>query len=111
MYLSTFLKNAPYSIEEVCIKHSVSKLYAFGSSVNGQFNEASSDIDLLVTIGIEDPMERGLTLLSLWDSLEGFFGRKVDLLTENSIHNPYLKQSIEKERQLIYDRQATKVIG
>lgn len=48
-------------------------------------------------------------LLSFWDSLEILFDRKVDLLTEDSINNPYLKKSIESTKKLIYDGQGEKV--
>jgi len=45
----------------------------------------------------------------LWDNLELFFNRKVDLLTDNSIHNPYLRKSIDSTKKLIYDGQGEKV--
>jgi hypothetical protein len=78
-------------------------MYAFGSSITDRFDEAKSDIDLLVDVDIADPVCRGKTLLSLWDELEVFFSRKVDLLTEASLRNPYLKANILRTRKLIYD--------
>ncbi len=33
--------------------------------------------------------------MSLWDTFEVLFQRKVDLLTYKSINNPFLKQSID----------------
>jgi len=68
-----------------------------------RFDMEKSDIDLLVDIDLPDPVERGETLLSLWDTFEMFFKRKVDLLTESSIHNPYLRRSIDSTKVLIYD--------
>jgi len=53
--------------------------------------------------------DRGDALLSLWDKLEAFFKRKVDLLTEDSIRNPYLESSINQTKKLIYDRDGEKV--
>jgi predicted nucleotidyltransferase len=38
-----------------------------------------------------------------------FFARKVDLLSEPSIRNPYLKANIEQTRKLIYDREGEKI--
>jgi len=67
-------------------------MYAFGSATNDTFDEQSSDIDLVVELNESDPVERGEKLLSLWDKLELIFNRKVDLITETSIHNPYLKK-------------------
>jgi uncharacterized protein len=73
----------------LCKMHKVKTLYAFGSSTNVSFREGSSDIDLLVELDIEDPIERGENLMSLWDKLEVFFHSKVDLLTTGSIKTPY----------------------
>ncbi|MFM9837834.1 MAG: nucleotidyltransferase family protein [Cyclobacteriaceae bacterium] len=94
---------------ELCIAHKVDRLYAFGSSITDHFDFEKSDIDVLVDLDLKDPLEYGETLLSLWDNLESFFKRKVDLLTDESIHNPYLRKSIEATKMLIYDRQGEKV--
>jgi len=75
----------------LCKSHDLKTLYAFGSATNDQFNEASSDIDLLVELDTKDPIKRGENLLDLWDKFEKFFQRKVDLLTTSSIRNPILK--------------------
>jgi uncharacterized protein len=87
----------------LCQDHNVKYIYAFGSSTNDRFNFTTSDIDLLLEIEVTDPVERGEKLMSLWDHLESFFKRKVDLLTESSLRNPYLKSSIENTKVLIYD--------
>jgi len=87
----------------LCKSHNVKYLYAFGSSTDDRFDPNRSDIDLLVEIDSSDPLDRGEKLLSLWDLFENFFNRKVDLLTESSIRNPYLTKSIESTKVLIYD--------
>lgn|SRR5690606_10933041 len=93
----------------LCRQHKVSKLYAFGSSINENFDPAKSDIDLVVELDIADPIEYGGTLMSLWDRLEELFSRRVDLLTTDSIKNPYLKKNIEATKKMIYDGQGEKV--
>lgn len=93
----------------MCQLHEVKYLYAFGSSVNEKFDVSSSDIDLQVDIDEPDPVERGEKLISLWDSFELFFHRKVDLLTDASIRNPYLRKNIDSTKILIYDRSGEKV--
>ncbi|MFV0566095.1 MAG: nucleotidyltransferase family protein [Flavobacteriaceae bacterium] len=87
----------------LCKTHNVKNLYAFGSSVTNQFDEDSSDIDLLIEIDADDPIERGESLISIWDKFEQFFQRKVDLLTDNSIKNPILRKNIDATKVLIYD--------
>lgn len=86
-----------------CLNHNVKYLYAFGSSTTDRFDSEKSDIDLLVEIDTPDPLERGEKLLSLWDTFESFFQRKVDLLTDSSIKNPYLRKSIDSTKILIYE--------
>ena len=85
----------------LCQKHKVKELYAFGSVVNERFTD-NSDIDLLVEIDEHDSIRKGKLLLSIWDGFEAHFGRKVDLLTPNSLKNPYLKASIDETKKLVY---------
>lgn len=93
----------------LCKSHNVKSLYAFGSSITSRFNEDSSDIDLLIEIDNDDPIERGENLMDIWDKFEQFFQRKVDLLTNASIKNPILRESIDSTKILIYDGQKQEV--
>ncbi len=94
----------------LCKDHNVKYLYAFGSSVSEKFDADRSDIDLLVEIDSEDPLDRGEKLLSLWDLFENFFNCKVDLLTDSSIRNPFLRKSIDSSKVLIYDGSGQKIL-
>jgi predicted nucleotidyltransferase len=109
MNLNTILKERNADFIKICASHRVEKIYAFGSSITDHFDPAKSDIDLIVELDIEDPIEYGENLISIWNTLESFFNRKVDLLTEESIQNPYLRKSIEATKKLIYDGQSEKV--
>ena len=109
MHLITILKEHHADFIKICASHQVEKIYVFGSSITDHFDPAKSDIDLIVELDIQDPIEYGENLLSLWNTLESFFNRKVDLLTEESLQNPYLRKSIEATKKLIYDRQGEKV--
>jgi len=94
----------------LCKNHKVKYLYAFGSSVSEKFDPEKSDIDLLVEIDSKDPIDRGEKLLSLWDLFEDFFNRKVDLLTDASIRNPFLRKNIDSTKVLIYDGSGQKIL-
>ena len=109
MNLKDAIKSRPYEFESLCKNHNVKTLYAFGSSINDNFKEESSDIDLLVELNTEDPILRGEMLLNIWDKLEAFFQRKVDLITYNAIKNPILKKSINATKIIIYDGKELKV--
>lgn len=102
MVINDLIRNRDGFID-LCQSHHVKQIYAFGSSVSGDFDPGKSDIDLLVEIDEPDPIERGEKILSLWDKLEAFFKRKVDLLTNPNIRNPYLRQSVNESKVLIYD--------
>lgn len=93
----------------LCQNHNVRYLYAFGSSTSDTFDSSNSDIDLLVEIDAMDALDRGEKLISLWDTFERFFHRKVDLLTESSIKNPYLRKSIDSTKILIYDGKGAQI--
>ncbi|MEM7514016.1 MAG: nucleotidyltransferase domain-containing protein, partial [Bacteroidota bacterium] len=91
--------------------HKVDKLFAFGSVVGPAFDAEKSDLDFLVVMMDVSPLEKGELLLSLWDKLEDLFKLKVDLLSINSISNPYLQKSIDASKVLIYDRSSQKVFS
>lgn len=103
MNLKDSIKNGFSDFLHLCKAHKVKTLHAFGSSITDRFNERTSDIDLLIEMDIDDPIERGENLLMIWDKFEQFFQRKVDLLTNSSIKNPILRRTIDAEKQLIYD--------
>jgi|SRR5690554_539119 len=109
MNLNSLIKEDYEGFVDLCKQHKVSKIYGFGSSITENFDPAKSNIDLVVDLNINDPIEYGERLFSLWDGLEKFFNRKVDLLTEDSIKNPYLRKSIEATKKLVYDGQGAKV--
>jgi predicted nucleotidyltransferase len=89
--------------------NAVKRFYIFGSALTSLFDEATSDIDVLVETENLPPEEKGEQLIKLWEDLETLFARKVDLLTENSLRNPYLTREITETRKLIYDGQSKQI--
>jgi predicted nucleotidyltransferase len=88
----------------ICKKYDVVSLYVFGSAINGNFNPKTSDIDLIIELDDSDPVAKGEKLMKIWTEAEELFGRKVDLLTNKKIKNPFLQREIERSKQLLYDR-------
>jgi predicted nucleotidyltransferase len=109
MRLSEDISRHRQQFADLCQKHKVKYLYAFGSSITEKFDVDKSDIDLVVEVDEDDPVKKGNYLISLWDNFELFFHRRVDLLTESSIKNPYLKNSIDSTKILIYDGTRSKI--
>ncbi len=95
---------------ELCKSHDVKKLYVFGSALTKDFNPGKSDIDIVVEIAENDPVEKGEKLMKLWEKLEDFFKRKVDMLTDQPIKNSYLKLSVDRTKVLIYDGEGQKIL-
>ena len=102
--MDSIYKEQLEKVIDLCEKHNVKRLYAFGSFLTDRFIPGKSDIDFLVELEPMDPVERGENLIQLWDELEILFRNKVDLLTDQSIRNPYFKTAVEQSKRLIYDR-------
>jgi uncharacterized protein len=47
--------------------------------------------------------------MELAEGLEALFGRKVDLVTERSIRNPYFRKTVEASRLVIYNRRSPQI--
>lgn len=88
-------------LNKLCAKYDVKSMYIFGSVLKRDFNQ-DSDIDILVDfkeLSIEQYTDN---YFDLHHDLEKLLGRKIDLITERSLTNPYLIKSIEESRQLLY---------
>jgi len=98
-------------LSELCSQFGVERMYAFGSVVTDKFDPEKSDLDFIVELEKMTLLNRGEKLISLWEALEDLFSKKVDLITDQPIKNQYLRASIEKTKQLIYDRESEKVLS
>jgi len=96
-----FIQNHINAINKLCKSHKVKSLYAFGSVLTDRFND-DSDIDLVVDFQPQEVLDYGDNYYDLKFSLQEILKRPIDLLEERAIKNPYFRQSLEKERQLIY---------
>lgn len=82
--------------------HKITSAYVFGSVLSDKFNE-QSDVDFLVNIQTDlDPVETGGHLWDLTYELEDLLKRKVDLLTERSLKNPYFIKQLNETKFPIY---------
>lgn len=99
--LQKFIFERKTEIESLCMMYDVKTMYFFGSACSDRFND-KSDIDILISfkdISIERYTDN---FFNLHEELEKLFKRKVDLLTESSVVNPFLRESIEESRELLY---------
>lgn len=88
-------------IRELCQLYDIQSMYVFGSVCTDKFND-KSDVDLLISfkdISIEKYTDN---YFELHYRLEELLNRKIDLLTENSLSNPYFIEAVEETKQLLY---------
>ena len=95
------IKSNIEKIKTFCKKHKVVKLFVFGFVLTDRFNE-ESDIDFVVNFDKEHVTDYFDNYFNLKYALENLFKRKVDLLEEQTIRNPYLKKSVDETKTLIY---------
>ncbi len=97
MYLDQYL----VSLKSLCKQNKVKTLYVFGSVLTDKFNE-ESDIDLVVDIDSNDPFDYADHYFNLKFALQDLLKRPVDLLENKAIKNPFIRNNIDKSKQLIY---------
>lgn len=95
-------------IEALCDKYFVAELYVFGSVLTENFNP-KSDIDFLVRFSGVNPTEYFDNYMDLKENLENLFSRKIDLVEIQTLKNPVLIQSIERNKTVLYERKNSKM--
>ena len=88
--------------EPACHKFEVKRLDLFGSLARGEAS-ADSDIDLLVEFA-NPTMQLSKRFFGLLHYLEDTLDSKVDLLTVNSLKNPYFREQVLLEKVTIYEQ-------
>lgn len=90
------------SIIALCRTFDIRKLEVFGSATTTAFDESSSDVDFVVDLGAYEP---GVAkrYFAFADALEQLLQRKVDLITEDQIRNPYFRHAVNQQRVTIHE--------
>lgn len=90
-------------LTRLCRDFQVKRLDAFGSATaQERFDPNESDIYLLVEFEPMDPVHHAKAYFGLLAALQDLFDRQVDLLEIKAVVNPYLLESIERQRRQIY---------
>jgi uncharacterized protein len=90
------------ALNALCCRLGVVRLDVFGSVLGTRFDRARSDLDFLVALAPMPPGRYATALRELRDGLERLFERRIDLLTEAALTNPYLRRQIESEKRRLY---------
>jgi hypothetical protein len=96
------IENNRNKVAELCVRHGVRRLEAFGSILRHDFDVERSDIDILVEF---QPSFSGSfeNFLDLKVALEKLLGRPVDLVELSAVRNRRLRHHIEQGKAAIYD--------
>lgn len=87
-------------IEAFCQRWKIREFSLFGSVLRDDFRP-DSDVDVLVSI--EENSGLGLwDLTTMVDELEAIFGRKVDLVEEKGLRNPFRRHAILNSKEVVY---------
>ena len=101
-HINPIITNNLRDIYQICKTHNIEKLWAFGSVCTPYFND-KSDVDFLVDfkpLPLEDYADNYFIVCDIMESL---LNRKVDLVTVNSLGNPYFIKSLEKNKTILYE--------
>ena len=97
----SLIENNKLELQRLCEQHDIQTMYVFGSATTADFNEFS-DIDILISFK-EISFDKYIdNYFELHEKLESLFKKRVDLLTERSLINPYFIKSVEQTKQLLY---------
>ena len=101
--MKPFLTEKLPELQQKCKAFGVKRLFVFGSVVGNNFGP-KSDIDFLLAFNENLSIEEYTNnYFLLHDFLENLFGREVDIVTENSLSNPYFIKQLNQSKQLIYE--------
>ncbi|MDR9486835.1 nucleotidyltransferase domain-containing protein [Salibacter sp.] len=101
--MQAIVEDQKQELSRLCQKYDVELMYLFGSATSIDDFKETSDIDILISFKPDISVEKYTdNYFDLHNELESLFGRKVDLITENSLSNPYFIKSITETRKLLY---------
>ena len=89
------------TINELCKKYKVKRLFVFGSILTERFTP-ESDIDFLVDFNKNEIDDYFSNFFDLKYALEDLLKRDIDLVESQSLKNPYFINSVNNTKTLGY---------
>ncbi len=89
-------------VRDLCRRFHVRRLELFGSALLAEFDPERSDFDFLVEFGPVPAGAYASNYFGLAEALEKLLGRPVDLVIGSAIRNPYFRQSVDRNKALLY---------
>lgn len=87
----------------LCKKYKVIKLWVFGSILTDRFND-NSDVDFSVKFDKDSLplLDYADNYLNFLEDLKILLSREIDLITEDSLTNPFFIKELNATKQLVY---------
>ncbi|MBB6146047.1 hypothetical protein HNQ77_004017 [Silvibacterium bohemicum] len=86
----------------LCRQYRVQRLSIFGSALREDFDAQHSDLDFLVEFQPLASDSYAEAYFGLLEGLERLFQRRVDLVVESAIKNPYFRESVQRSQSPLY---------
>ena len=109
--MNSVLERSKTKLAEECRRFGVRRLEAFGSAARGDFDPERSDFDFIVSFRDKTPGTYADRYYDFASAVEKLLGRRVDLLTERCIRNPYFRREVESARKIIYDERSQEAVA
>jgi hypothetical protein len=87
-------------IEEFCLRWKIVEFSLFGSVLRDDF-DLDSDVDILVSFSEDADLDL-YDWITMIEELEEIFGREVDLVEKSTLRNPFRRNAILTNREIIY---------
>ncbi len=100
--MSSIVEQQKSNLQTLCRKHHVRRLEVFGSATDESFRPETSDLDFLVDYLPLTNAQYVDAYFGLLSDLEDLFQRKIDLVVDRAIRNPYFRKGVDQSRQVIY---------
>jgi predicted nucleotidyltransferase len=84
------------ALADLCKKHRGRRLDVFGSAARGDFDEAASDVDLLVEFDDMPHADRADAYLGFLTAVEALLGRRIDLVEVSAVRNPSIGSPVQR---------------
>ncbi|MCD4664456.1 MAG: nucleotidyltransferase domain-containing protein [Bacteroidales bacterium] len=101
--IQPILYNKLPDVERLLKENKVQRAYVFGSVCTESFKD-ESDIDFLISFEKDiGPIEYGENYFKILYALQKILKRDVDLMTEETLTNPYFIKVMNKTKTAIYE--------
>ncbi len=87
-------------IRAFCVKWKIAELSLFGSVLRDDFG-LNSDVDVLVSFEANAGWDL-YDWVDMIEELKGLFGREVDLISKDGLRNPFRKERILANHEVLY---------